>query len=260
MNAPELVATIVVLLLLAMGIIVFFVLYQRRILRHREQLRRFEDQKKLELLQASLESQEAVRTTIATELHDDVGATLSSIRLFLTQAEKTPADPKLIAYSKSLLDESIQKVRSLSHQLQPRTIHYLGLLKSLHSLTDVLSQSGTIGATYAQEGEDWPEPEPDVSLAVYRIVQEWVANIIKHAGATHIEVRAHFHNTAPCVGIFHDGEGFSEARYQEELYKKDAIGLKNIEMRIKAAGLTLLFPEPGEPARFLRICLPALSS
>lgn len=256
MSALELIATVVILLLLALGIIAFFILYQRRIIRHQSQLRNFQTQKRLELMQASIESEEAVRMRIATELHDDVGATLSSIRLFLTQAEQTVTDPKLIVYSKSLLDESIRKVRSLSHQLQPRTIQYLGLLKALESLATMLTETGAIRVDYLQEGYEWPQPDVDVSLAVYRIVQEWINNTLKYAGATHIQIRAHFEEGHSCIGIYHDGSRLTEAAYQEQLYKKNAIGLKNIEMRLKAAGLFLLFPTEKDNNSFIKICLP----
>ncbi len=256
MTAIELVATIIILLLLAMGIIAFLVLYQRRIIRHQSQLRDFQTRKRLELMQATIEGEEAVRLRIATELHDDVGATLSSIRLFLTQAERTPADPKLIAYSKTLLDESIGKVRSLSHQLQPRTIQYLGLHKALESLVTLLSETGAIQAHFSEETGAWPEPEPEVALAVYRIVQEWVNNTIKHAQATQIRIRLYLHRGHSCIGIYHDGARLTESAYHAQLQKKNAIGLKNIEMRLKAAGLSLVLPTDADPDSFVEIYLP----
>lgn len=258
MNHLELIAFIGVLLLLSVGIILFVVVHQRRVLRHQAEMNSLQIQKKMELMQASIESEEVVRLHIAGELHDDVGATLSSIRLFLTQAAQTSNDPKLIGYSKSLLDDAILKVRNLSHQLQPRTLQYLGLLKSLQSLAEMLSSSGLIAVSYSQTDDIllWPEPDTSVALAVYRITQELIQNLIKHGDAHHIQLQACFEGASPCVEIRHDGKGLLEEGYRTLLYKKGTIGLKNIETRLKAAGLFLSFPAANAPPAFVKICLP----
>ncbi len=258
MNPIELIASIGVLLLLSVGIILFVVLHQRRLLRHQAEMNQLQNQKKLELLQASIEGEEAVRLQIAAELHDDVGATLSSIRLFLTQATQTPGDAKMILYSKSLLDDCILKVRTLSHQLQPRTLQYLGLLKSLESLAEMLHGSGSVNTSYMPMPGPWPEPEPAVALALYRIVQEVIQNLTKHGKVHNILLQACFEEGTPCVEIRHDGNGLSKAEYKEQLYKKGATGLKNIETRLKATGLSLVFPPADAPPCFVRICLPGI--
>jgi two-component system NarL family sensor kinase len=255
-SPAEYIAAICVFLTLAIGIILFVILYQRRVINHQIQMREFNRQKQLELMKASIEGEEEERMRIATELHDDVGATLSSIRLFLTQAEQHPGDTQLISYSKSVLDESIRKVRDLSHQLQPRTLQYLGLAKALESFTEMISRSGSLRVEYEQEGEEWPEPEPQAALSVYRIVQELINNIVKHADASWIRLTTHTHDGKHCITIMHDGNGLTEATYQEQLFKKGAIGLKNIENRLKSSDLSLIFPEQTEDVYTITVCLP----
>jgi signal transduction histidine kinase len=257
--SPEnqlLVVAVGVFIFLALGVIYFVVLHQRRLIKHQIQMREFSRQKQLELMQASIQSEEEERMRIATELHDDVGATLSSIRLFLTQAELNPGDAKLITYSKSVLDDSIQKVRNLSHQLQPKTLQYLGLSKALESLMEMISRSGSIAIEFVQEAQDWPEPDERTALSVYRIVQELVNNIVKHADASCMRLNMHNEAGHYCVSITHNGNGLTEEGYKEQLYKKGAIGLKNIENRLKSSNLSLSFPDRKDNLYTISVCLP----
>ncbi len=250
--------SLAVFLCLSLGIILFVALYQRRVINHQIQMREFNRQKQLELMQASIRSEEEERMRIASELHDDVGATLSSIRLFLTQAGRNPGNTALITQSQELLDESIQKIRDLSHQLQPGTLQYLGLIKALQSLAEMITRSGSIRMELVAEGGEWPEPEPHTALSIYRIIQELVNNIMKHAGANRIQLITHMQEGRHCITIAHDGAGLSQADYEEQLLKKGAIGLKNIENRLKSANLSLQFPEAAlRGAYSITLCLPA---
>jgi two-component system, NarL family, sensor kinase len=233
------------MLFLAIGIIVFVILYQRRVINHQHQLKDFNRKKQEELMQASIRSEEEERMRIATELHDDVGATLSSIRLMLYQAARNPGDGATINLAKDLLDESIQKVRNLSHQLQPGTLQYLGLIKSLQSLAEILTRTGQITVNW-KPGDAWPALEPSTELALYRIVQELLNNITKHSGAGRVAISTAQQDGRASIYIRHDGLGLNEATYQEMLYKKGAIGLKNIESRLKSAGATISFPKSDQ--------------
>lgn len=239
-----------------MGIIVFVILYQRRIINHQVQMREFNRQKQFELMHASIRSEEEERMRIATELHDDVGATLSSVRLFLHQAVLNPGDENLVTRTKELLDEGIRKVRDLSHQLQPGALQYLGLAKAVQSLADTIGHSGAIQVGFIQESNEWPEIEPQTELSLYRVIQELVNNIIKHSGALQLQILLHYWDGRYCISIAHDGRGLTEAEYQEQLFKKGAIGLKNIENRLKTSNLSLVFPPSKEGLYTIAICLP----
>ena len=247
------------MLSLAVGIILFVVLYKRRAISYQINISEFNRQKDLELMQASIRSEEEERMRIASELHDDVGATLASIRLFLTQAARNPADAGLITQSKDLLDESIQKIRDISHQLQPGALQYLGLSKALQSLAEMITRSGSIRMEFVQETESWPEPDPQTALSLYRIIQELVNNITRHADASWIRLTTYLHKDCHCISLAHNGSGLTEAEYGEQLFKKGAIGLKNIENRLKSANLSLMFPEPQEGIYTVIISLPPQS-
>jgi two-component system, NarL family, sensor kinase len=235
---------VAVMLALAAGIVSFVFIYQRRIINHQLQLKEFNRKKQVDLMQASIRSEEEERMRIAAELHDDVGATLASVRLMLGQAERRQ-DISMIAEAKSLLDESIQRVRNISHQLQPGTLQYLGLQKSLQSLAEMLSRTGHMKVSFVA-GENWQALAPATELALYRIVQELLNNITKHAAAQTVELRTEVNVGAATIRLSHNGEGLTDQSYHELLYKKGAIGLKNIENRIKSIGAAISFPKPND--------------
>lgn len=250
----------ITMLALAVGIVVFVILYQRRVINHQDQLKVFNRKKQEELMQASIRSEEEERMRVAAELHDDVGATLSSIRLMLYQAARNPGDSSVISQTQELLDETIQKVRNLSHQLQPGTLQYLGLIKSLQSLAEMLTRTGQIQVECAS-CDSWPPLEPTTELALYRIVQELLNNITKHSGAGKVTITAARNQDKASLIITHNGVGLTEASYQELLYKKGAIGLKNIETRLKAAGADISFPAQKEDGAYtIVLSLPVLST
>ena len=233
-----LIAGIAVMLVLALGIIFFVVLYQRRVFNHQLEIKSIEERKQQELLQATIQSEEEERMRIASELHDDVGITLSSVKLFLHQAAQNP-DPELIRESRELLEESIQKIRNISHSLQPGILQHLGLQASIQSFAEMISKTGSIAMKYEPEGE-LPPLGGHISLAIYRVIQELVNNVIKHSGAT----RIHLHSAADTrvkIVMTHNGEGLDDAGFRQLVFKPGAIGLKNIVNRLESVGGSILF-------------------
>jgi two-component system NarL family sensor kinase len=222
---------IAVILLMALSVIAFVVLYQRRVIRHQLEVKTLNEQKQLALLEASLQSEEEERRRIASELHDDVGASLSSIRLFLHKTDEQSNSP-LIQQSKELIDETIKKVRDISHKLQPATLQMLGLYSSLHALAEIYNRSNGIKVEVKAE-QSLSRLTPNTELHIYRIIQELINNIIKHSGAEKINISAFQSGEKLQFSLMHDGTGIAKENYADLLTKKGAIGLKNIENRLK---------------------------
>jgi len=230
----------IAMLMLASAIIFFVILYQKRIIHHQQELKRINDQKQLELIQASIQGEEEERTRIASELHDDVGATLSSIRLFLHAAGKKDADISILNTSKELLDESIQKIRNISHKLQPALLQQLGLQSSLESFAKMMTDTGKIHISY-KASATLPRLHENTALSIYRITQELTNNIIRHAEATALSIETLLQSGHLVTTLVHNGEGLTEEMYQEHIYKKGSIGLKNIVNRLKTINATIAF-------------------
>ena len=246
MNWPLLlIIGITAMLVLALGLILFVVLYQRRVISHQQELKKINEQKELELIQASIQSEEEERMRIAAELHDDVGATLASARLFLYKEKDAQFDDNIINQSKELLDEGISKVRNISHKLQPAILQHLGLELSLQSIIETLNKSGTIAAKHTIK-TTLPRTADNVELAAYRISQEIITNIIKHTGATTIFLETSVNADGIVIIFIHDGIGLTQEMYEEQIYKKGATGLKNILNRLKSIRASLHFSKADD--------------
>jgi two-component system, NarL family, sensor kinase len=246
---------IAAMMALSIGIILFVIMYQRRIIRHQLEIKAINDQKQQELINASLKGEEEERMRIASELHDDVGATLSSVRLFLHTAARTPEDVTILEQSRELLDDSIQKIRNISHKLQPSTLEHLGLHTSLQSHADLISRSGSLKFQYSSSVE-LPRLADNIEMAVYRIIQELTNNIIKHSHATDIHLKTVYNSGTLSIFLSHNGEGLTEEHYQEMIYKKGAIGLKNIVNRLKSINANIQFEKAGEQNYQIAISIP----
>ncbi len=231
---------IIAMMILAFGLIVFVIMYQRRIIAHHLELKKVNAQKELELVQASIQSEEDERMRIASELHDDVGATLASARLFLYKDKNSQFDEKIINQSKELLDESITKIRNISHKLQPATLQHLGLELSLQALIETLDKSDTLMATHIIL-QPLPRVADNVELAVYRVSQEIIANILKHAKAMSVTLETGVSDAGITILFTHDGSGLTQELYEMQIYKKGSTGLKNIVNRLKSINATIQF-------------------
>ncbi len=228
------------MMVLAFGLILFVIMYQRRIIAHQMELKNVNAQKELELVQASIQSEEEERMRIASELHDDVGATLASARLFLYKDKNSQFDEKIINQSKILLDESITKIRNISHKLQPATLQHLGLELSLQALVETLNKSEIMSATHVVL-QPLPRVADNVELAVYRVSQEIIANILKHAKATSVTLETGVNEAGITILFTHDGAGLTQELYEMQIYKKGSTGLKNIVNRLKSINATIHF-------------------
>lgn len=235
---------IIAMLLMASGIIFFVVMYQRRVIRHQEEINSINKQKELELVQAAVRGEEQERTRIASELHDDVGATLASVKLFLHSQNKELGDRPVFAQSRDLIDETIEKVRGLSHRLQPAVLKQFGLDAALSSFFKSFEPVQGISMQY--HIGNLPRMNEDKELALYRIVQELVNNTLKHSNATNIHCKATIITEQVSIEYSHDGEGLTEETFQALVYKKDAIGLKNIVTRLKSVNGAISFEQKGD--------------
>jgi two-component system NarL family sensor kinase len=245
-NLPLLIGIgITVMLLLGAGIILFVILYQRRVIAHQETLKKINEQNEIDLIQAAIRSEEDERSRIATELHDDVAATLATARLFLYKGKDAGFDEERINQSKDLLDDSIRKLRNISHKLQPSMLQHLGLELSLQSLIETLNKSGNIRAEYIAQSELAEVPE-SVGLSTYRIAQELITNILKHAQSTSITLYGGTVDNAIVLTFIYDGYGLTNDMYQQLIYKKGSTGLKNIVNRLKSISAAIRYYREDE--------------
>jgi len=133
--------------------------------------------------------------------------------------------------SLELLDTSIQKVRSISHNLHSGILKELGLNQALQSFTNKLNQVGGL-EIHTELDENYNSKHPESDLSIYRIIQELFNNIIKHSKATRLKITSHIKNNILIFGIRHNGKGLTQDEFEKLRYEGKGLGLKTIQNRI----------------------------
>ncbi len=205
-----------------------------------------------QLSQATLDGQEKERMDIGKDLHDNIGQQLTTIKLFLDLAKtsSTPENADMIAMAVKGITDVINEVRAISRSLVPPSLTDLGFIDSVNDLIDSLrsTQALTIELDYFEFDEDLlPENK---RLALFRIIQEQLNNVIKHAGAKRVAITLRWTEDGILLQIEDDGKGFTKADGRKGL------GLKNITNRAELfGGRAEIITSPGAGC-LLRIWLP----
>jgi len=167
-------------------------------------------------------------------LHDEVGAILSSTRLHFLNIKDASLDEKdkiLFEKSKELLNESVQKIRNISHNLHSSLLKEFGLNEAIRHFVAKTIQ-GELIKTETDLDEKYLIQNPQTDMGVYRIVQELVNNILKHARSNSIKFSSRVENNTLKLILEYTGSGLSQKEFEELRYQPDGLGLKNIMNRI----------------------------
>ncbi len=170
-----------------------------------------------------VEGQENERIRISRELHDGIGPLLTTLKLYLSQSGK--ADESL----KKLIDETISEVRRISDNLMPAVLLDYGIGAELDSYIKSVAEKTRLNFNYVNEIIDNEKVPVEVSIALYRIAQEAINNILKHAEATNVKVSVTQFDDRLSFFIQDDGEGFNLSNYRYE--KNTSNGLRNMKER-----------------------------
>lgn len=216
------------MVILAMGVIVFFFVYQRKILAKESEMNRQSLEHQKMLVDAIIRTKELEKRRIALELHDDVGSTLTALKFAIPGLKIPSSEQDRLA---GHLQSAIQKVRRISNELLPSILEELGLESAIRNLVAQLNEHPGIVFTYKFSGEKGIAYGKDVELAFYRVLQELLNNIQKYAGATTVLVELEFAADGAGLVVTDNGSGFSP----EDHTGKDtpSLGLRNMESRIQ---------------------------
>jgi signal transduction histidine kinase len=190
------------------------------------------------------EVKEQERARIAREIHDDLGGNLTAIKMALAMlAARLPDTPALkdkAAYLDDLVDRTIDAVHRISLDLRPSTLD-LGLAAALEWQAREFERQAGIACEFRTEGGDL-DLDPDHATALFRIVQEALTNIAKHAGATRVTVTLRRQRHQLSVTILDNGRGIVPA----DRMKPHSFGLRGMSERARALGGSLtLSAAPG---------------
>lgn len=192
-----------------------------------------------ELAQTELESarryarlQERERARIASDLHDSIGHNLVMITGLLDRGVESNLAPEEIQAAAKLSRRTVQRVRTLSHDLHPVTLSHLGWAQAIESLFAELKSAHGIEVALTQSGGE-PNMSADAKLHVYRMLQELVSNIAKHASAKRCQADIQNDGAALHIRVTDDGVGLG---HPSDL--QGGLGLASIDERTKTLGGT----------------------
>jgi len=188
------------------------------------------------LLNTQLEIQEQTFNYISQEIHDNIGQILSLVRINLN-VMSTKAPEISFEQTDELLGKAIRDLRLLSHNLNSNRIREIGIVEGLKSLLTQLDKTEKYKTFFEASSNVLSSLNNDATLILYRMVQEVLHNIIKHAAANEVSIQIQPDGTrADILTITDNGKGFNTDILQDN---KIGIGLKNIFTRAKLINATV---------------------
>jgi signal transduction histidine kinase len=217
-----------------------------------EELRRSE--RELQFLSARiLTAQEEERGRISRELHDELGQALATLKLRIGFIEKRQEREELKAEFKDILgyiDEVLEETRRLSRALSPTILEYFGLSAAIKRLVHDFARDRGIDASLDMVDEFGHLLPKHAQIIVYRVFQEALNNIGKHATATHLLVRVERNKGGICFLLEDNGNGFDMNRTITTDTDESGLGLAIMHERVRMLGGTLeLWSEKGKGTR-----------
>lgn len=173
--------------------------------------------------------QEEERQKVARELHDDISQRLSLVDLLLREVAEMPGPRSKLAEAREQLQSLNTDVRLISHQLHPAVLDELGLSASLKVLVEEFGQREGMPATYLSRNLPTIPMQP-AAIAIYRITQEALRNVAKHAGKTHVKVLLEAEDAKLRLQVTDLGMGFD----QDSERPNPRVGLGLISMKERA--------------------------
>jgi PAS domain S-box-containing protein len=183
-----------------------------------------------------LDAQETERRAIARELHDELGQALQALKINLQTAWRFPKErAQRLEESIGIVDRTLQQVRNLSLDLRPSLLDDLGLVAALDWYIDRQAQRvGFMGHFTADPLE--PRPSPVVETACFRVVQEALTNVSRHARARQVWVELQQHKDGLHLLIRDDGVGFDVRTAQERAAQGASLGIIGMQERVVLIG------------------------
>ncbi len=207
-----------------------------------EKLNAMQQSQEISHLKAIIQGEEKERSRMARELHDGIMVQLSTVKMNL----KTVPDPYRNTTSHDYfhtpyyqqmirqLEDATRELRQTAHNLMPDMLLANGLPEAVYYFCKTVQQSTPLEIIFQQNG-DIPRFQSEFELSVYRITQELVQNVIKHAHATRVIVQLfHTDENLLAVTVEDDGQGFDTSNLQG-----DGMGLKSIGTRVAVLGGTI---------------------
>lgn len=230
--------------------------------RYEELLARLEDNQSQfqRLARSALRVQEDERRRIARELHDGIGQNLTAIKhqLAMVQAQLRGASAdgaERVGTCIELCAQTLEDTRQLSRLLRPQVLDDLGLGAALHWLARTLEGNGRLQV--AVHLEEVPTLDPEIQTLLFRVSQEALANVVKHANASDALLRLAVRGGRVSLTIWDNGTGFDVAAAESAARQGRSSGLAGMRERLALYGGALRIDSEADSGTWVRISVPA---
>jgi len=206
-------------------IIVFVILFfLQTIIREKNRQHQLEIQHQKNILEQSIKTQESERKHIATLLHDDIGNKLNILSVWMNNPDtwNNERSKEIIV---KLIPDIIETTRNISHSLYPFNLERFGLILTINELISNVESSLAIQFILIQK---YKPAEISIEVQLYRIIQEFLSNVLKHSGANKMQI--HIRDSVKSLSILlsDNGKGFDIDSI------KRGMGFRNIESRLNS--------------------------
>ncbi len=255
MNINEvLISTGIILLLMLICIAVVFVLFTKKTIQNITQKNDFDSQ----IQRAIIASQESEREELANNLHDDFGPILSILSRLLNRDQNPGSSITFSAEEREAIHAKIDALaadaRRYSIELYPTQIKHFGLIKSLQQ--NLSGMRNQIETHFADKIDRPIHFNPDQEIAIYRIVNEVLNNILKHAQATELECLFLTEENQFRIQMTHNGITFTQEMFLEQAEAKTGKGCSSILNRTIQLNGTVTFYRKEEQYSCVDISIP----
>ena len=250
------------MLLLVLAVVLFVFIYQRKLLAQKISLQEMEKNHQQNLLLNSIEMMESERRRIAKDLHDEIGASLTALKIYTGQiaqnTDKSNTITEINQQSRTLIEQTIQNVRIITRDLLPATLEHFGLVVAIQETCEALDHQPDIQIDFSH---DLPAERfgSAIELTLYRIIRELLNNTYKYAEAKHIKIDLAYLSDSQEIRLSYqdDGKGFDFQGFIVQ-GNKIGLGLKSIETRVEAlSGKVSLQSKTGEGIQ-VKVSIPKL--
>ncbi|HYF32082.1 MAG TPA: tetratricopeptide repeat protein [Chitinophagaceae bacterium] len=212
------------------------VMEQEKVLQQ-QQIAQLEKDRQLAATQAVLQGQEEERTRLAKDLHDSLGGMLSGVKFSFSNMKEnlvmTAENQQAFSRNMDMLDGIVHELRRVAHNMMPESLMKFGLDDALRDMCNYVQQSGALKVSYQSLGLKNVSVDKNVAIHIYRIVQELLNNVMKHAKATAAIVQVGYNNGHFSITVEDNGHGFNTA-FLERAESTKGMGWANIRNRVHA--------------------------
>ncbi|MAT90807.1 MAG: histidine kinase [Flavobacteriaceae bacterium] len=213
---------------LALTMILLFVLFQKRKNRLLREQQEAENRFREALITIQNEIREETLRNVSWELHDNIGQLLTLARIQLQRESHTSP---YVQEASDTIAKSLSELRSLSKSINPDTIKGLSLVDALSQEIDRFNRMQYLNASLHTSNHRF-ELDPKIEVIIFRMLQEFFTNTVKHSKATSLEVSVHYEEAALVIKASDNGVGFDPT----ERKAHRGIGLTNIQHRAELIG------------------------